>query len=282
MTVELSTFKFSDRDFRQIRDLIKQKTGIHLSEHKSQMVYSRLTKRLRHFGLNSFSDYLRLVRDDKVELTEFVNALTTNLTHFFREPHHFDFLRDTALPEAMARRGSGQAIKIWSAACSVGMEPYSILITLAEALSSADFARVELYATDLDSNVLDKAKAGVYDQAAVSKLPANQLKRFFRRGTGRNAGLVRVNQELREKVRYEQLNFFDSWAAELPSDFDVVFCRNVLIYFTSEDQARVVKKIAERMVSGGYLFLGHSESLFRKSDDFEFLGKTTYRRGGAH
>ncbi len=264
-------FTFTDADFRRVCGLIHARAGIALGEHKREMVYSRLSRRLRARGLTSFDAYLApLERDaDAPEWEAFVNALTTNLTAFFREPHHFPLL--AAHVAALAR-----PVSVWCAAASTGEEPYSIAMTLAETLGHhAGASRV--HATDIDTQVLARAQAGVYPAERVSALDATRLRRFFLRGRGPEDGRVRVRPELARMVTFDVLNLRDPhW--RLPVPFDIVFCRNVMIYFDKSMQAQILQRLARCLVPGGLLFAGHSENFTQLTREFQLRGQTVYQR----
>ncbi|WP_343836486.1 CheR family methyltransferase [Halomonas beimenensis] len=261
----------TDADFARIRQLIYQRAGIVLAEHKREMVYSRLAKRLRHHGLIRFSDYLaRLERQPEAKEWEaFTNALTTNLTAFFREAHHFPLLAD----HVRGRRGP---VRVWSAAASTGEEPYSIAMALTEALGSRG-GEAEVVATDIDTEALEKARVGVYSMEQIHKLDEGRIKRFFQRGRGRHEGLARVRPELKAMVAFEPLNLLaPSWPVKGP--FDAIFCRNVMIYFDKETQARILERFAPLLKPDGLLFAGHSENFSYTTDAFRLRGQTVYVR----
>lgn len=271
-------FGFSSKDFETIRRLVGEHTGIKLSESKQDMVYSRLARRLRQLGLNSFSDYCALLegdseRDGADELVQLVNAITTNLTSFFREPHHFDFVAEKLLPQLLATRPA-KRLRIWSAGCSTGEEAYSLAMVIREQVP-ADWD-VRILATDLDSNVLDRGRAGVYPEERVAQLPRSRLRRWFLKGTGEKSGFVRVRPELTELVTFRQLNLLQPWPFHGP--FDLIFCRNVVIYFDKATQRKLFARYADLLADDGHLFIGHSESLFKVSDRFQSLGNTIYRK----
>lgn len=269
-------FHFTSRDFEHIRDMVGARTGIVLSEHKMDMVYGRLARRLRQLSLQSFREYLsRLEDEDDHELVEFTNALTTNLTAFFREPHHFEYLAGTALPQLLRNRPN-KRLRIWSAGCSTGEEPYTIAMTLHEAVPLIRSWDVKILATDLDSNVVATGKAGIYEQARVNGISKPRLQRWFRQGQGGNAGKVRVSSALRELITFKQLNLMHQWPMQGP--FDVIFCRNVVIYFNKETQRELFSRYADMLADDGYLFVGHSESLHKVTDRFQLLGKTVYKK----
>ncbi|MBF8221193.1 protein-glutamate O-methyltransferase CheR [Halomonas sp. 328] len=261
--------ELTEADFSRIRELIYQRAGIVLAEHKREMVYSRLAKRLRHHGLTRFGDYLaRLERQPQAKEWEaFTNALTTNLTAFFREAHHFPLLAEHV------RQRSG-AIRIWCAAASTGEEPYSIAMTLAEALGSRA-TQAEVIATDIDTDALARARAGIYPMEQVRKLEEARIKRFFLRGNGRHAGMAKIRPELADRVHFEELNLLaPSWPVSGP--FDAIFCRNVMIYFDKATQARILERFAPLLKPDGLLFAGHSENFSYISEAFRLRGQTVY------
>ncbi len=267
-------FPMSEQDFRVIRELVHEETGINLSDTKRDMVYGRLAKRIRAIGLRSFSEYIGHVRDPAAgEMPHLVNAITTNLTSFFREPHHFDFLRDTALPESVQANRALARLRIWSAGCSTGEEPYSIAITLHEFLQGhARGFDCRILATDLDTNVLQTGSIGVYDISRVESIPAIRKKKYFlRRGDQ-----VRVKEVLRPYIQFRELNLLKPWP--MRGRFDVIFCRNVLIYFDQPTQQKLFERYAAQLRDGGYLIIGHSETMNPKNPRYDYLGKTIYRK----
>lgn len=267
-------FTFTDRDFRFIAKVIGDHAGIVMSEAKRDLVYRRLQSRLRAQNLTKFSEYCNLLQeDDGEELEYFVNALTTNLTSFFREQHHFDFLENDLLPSLIKNKGS-KTLRVWSAGCSTGEEPYSIAMTLAEMLPHGWDARI--LATDLDSDVLAKAAQGIYREERTDGIPKARLKRWFHRGKGSRAEMVRVVPELRDLITFKQLNLLADWP--LKGSFDIIFCRNVVIYFDKSTQAVLFDRFAQQMQTDGHLFIGHSETLNKVSDRFSLLGNTIYHR----
>ena len=265
-------FEFTPEDFRLVQRMIHERAGISLAESKREMVYSRLSRRLRARGMTRFADYLGALvsgRDEK-EWEHFTNALTTNLTSFFREAYHFPVLAEHAL----AHRRAGRPYRVWCCAASTGEEPYSIAITLAEAFGSMK-PPAEIVATDLDTEVLATAQAGVYEESRVEQLSHERLRRFFLRGTGSSGGLVRVRPELASMVRFSQLNLLAaSWPQWRP--FDAIFCRNVMIYFDKPTQYRVLRRFAPLLEPDGLLFAGHSETFHQAADLFELRGHTVY------
>ena len=272
---EVKEFRFTDRDFQYLRQLVNRETGIVITAAKREMVYSRLSRRLRALSLTDFEDYCRVLeRDEQGELNAFINAITTNLTSFFREPHHFDHLQNIVVPDLLNKNAASRRIRIWSAGCSTGEEPYSIAIAMAEVLPDDWDCRI--LATDIDTDVLMKAERGIYPLERVASLPQSRLKRWFSRGSGTNQGLTRVGPELREMITFRRLNLMEEWPVNGP--IDVLFCRNVVIYFDKETQRSIFDKFAERMAENSRLFIGHSESLFKITNRFELIGQTIYRK----
>ncbi|KMY86595.1 Chemotaxis protein methyltransferase CheR [Candidatus Paraburkholderia calva] len=263
-------FEFTSADFARIRELIHRRAGISLSDHKRDMAYSRLARRLRACGLETFKQYLdRLeANDDSAEWEAFTNALTTNLTAFFRESHHFPILAD------FAKRRS-QPFSVWCSAASTGEEPYSIAMTLVETLGDHAAGQCTIYASDIDSQVLQKADAGVYSLDQVKALPTKRLKRFFLKGMGAHAGLVKVRPELRAMVDLGRVNLTDA-RYDVKGPFDVIFCRNVMIYFDKPTQGQVLSRFKPLMKPGALLFAGHSENFTYVTQAFRLRGQTVY------
>jgi len=263
-------FSFQAADFERVRKLIYQHAGISLSPVKQDMVYSRLARRLRATNCRSFSEYLdALEKGDSSEWERFVNSLTTNLTSFFREPHHFPIFA-----EHLQKLGNRRPIRVWCSAASTGEEPYSIAITVAETFGS-NSSHVSIIASDLDTSVLETARKGVYSADRVEKLSPERLRRFFLRGTGAQEGYVAVRPELKEMVQFQRLNLLDtSYAVKGP--LDVIFCRNVMIYFDKPTQYKILSRFAPMMQPDGLMFAGHSESFMHAADLFRSLGKTVY------
>ncbi|HEX4612263.1 MAG TPA: CheR family methyltransferase [Urbifossiella sp.] len=262
-----------DDEFEAVRAALHRAAGIVLGDTKRVMVCSRLARRMRHHGSRTVADYLRVLAADPTgaERQEFVNALTTNKTDFFREPHHFDFLRDTVVPRARA----GRRLRVWSAGCSTGEEPYTIALTLRDHCPAADGWDVKVLASDIDTAVLAAAGAGVYPAERVADLPPDLLARHFLRGTGANAGKVAVRPGVRDLVTFRQINFTAAWP--IRGKFDIIFCRNAMIYFDREGQRRLLARFAAHLEPDGFLIVGHSENLYGVSDDFAPLGQTVYR-----
>jgi chemotaxis protein methyltransferase CheR len=262
-------FVWSDQDFARVKALIYQKAGISLHEGKHAMVYSRVSRRLRETGHSSFRSYLDwLEHHDGAEWQEFINALTTNLTAFFRESHHFE-----ALAELLRARPL-HPWRIWCAAASTGEEPYSIAMTCAEVLGAK--GQYQIVNSDIDTKVLATAQRGVYKLEAAKGLSSERLQRFFLRGKGANAGQMRVKPELQKHLSFQCVNLVQ----ELPlrESFDVVFCRNVMIYFDAATQRAVLERIHRVMAPGGTLFVGHAENFSDARQLFRLRGKTVYER----
>ena len=265
-------YPFSPGDFRRARELIAKLAGIALAEHKENMVYNRLARRLRSTGIGNFGEYLDLVEQpDGVERGQFVNALTTNLTSFFREGHHFEMLATYAAARRRSAPGGGR-LRVWSGACSTGEEPYSAAIALREAECPA-----EIIATDIDTEVLSRARRGSYALEAVDNMNPERLRRFFLKGVGPNEGRIMVRPELQAMVRFSPCNLQGN---DWPSGerFDVIFCRNVMIYFSKESQRQVLDRFVDVLRPGGLLFVGHSESYATGHAALRNCGKTAYER----
>lgn len=281
MTTEsIREFSFSRRDFDFLRRIANERTGIVVNDDKFDMFYARLSRRVRKLGLNDFSQYCKFIKNDKggEEVLELVNAITTNLTSFFRENHHFEYLRDTALPELKNENRNERKIRIWSAGCSTGEEPYSLAITLKENLPATGGWDARILATDIDSNVLSQASKGVYALDRINGIPKPQLRRWFMKGQGKQAGTARLKPEVRSLIDFGQLNLMEKWTVDGP--MDVIFCRNVVIYFDRASKTKLIDRYADNLKDGGYLFVGHSESLFKITERFQLIGNTIYQKVG--
>lgn len=275
-----SRFCLDPADFRRIAHLVHREGGISLPEAKAVMVRARLARRLRALGIGSFAAYADLVEGTGEaaarEREEMLSAITTNVTRFFREPHHFDTLRHRVLPGLAARARAGERVRLWSAGCSTGEEPYSLALTVLDALPEAASLDVRILATDLDRSVLAAGAAGVYPGRATQSIPPPLRTRYFRRPSGREAGYA-VGPELRALVTFRQLNLARSWP--LRGRFDAILCRNVVIYFDEATERRVWSGLAERLLPGGWLFIGHSERIDTGAlPAFESDGVSSYRR----
>ncbi|MGQ0587630.1 MAG: CheR family methyltransferase [Gammaproteobacteria bacterium] len=276
---EVRQFEYTQRDFERVRRMIHARAGISLGPSKLNMVYSRLSRRLRAVGLGSVRSYLDGLEDNEAtpEWEAFTNALTTNLTSFFREAHHFATLRDHL--QRRTATDPARPARIWCAAASTGEEPYSIAMTAVDAFGSFT-PPVSILATDVDTQVLATGRAGVYPMERVEALDRGLQRRFFRRGTGAREGSVCVAGELAALVRFEPLNLLDArWPIRAP--LDAIFCRNVMIYFDEATRRELLCRFAPLLAPDGLLFMGHSESLLRASDLFRPCGRTVYRLAGA-
>jgi chemotaxis protein methyltransferase CheR len=268
---EERTFAFDDRDFRRVCRMIHQRAGISLGAHKRDMVYSRLARRLRARGIECFSDYLDAVDDGGDEEQQFVNALTTNLTSFFREAHHFPLLA-----AQLRAAGGNRPLHVWCCAASTGEEPYSLAITACEAFDTLA-PPVRILATDIDTAVLQSAARGVYPLDRIDAIDPARKRRFFQRGSGANAGLCRVRPELRALVEFRPLNLLERDYGLRRGAYLAVFCRNVMIYFDKPTQYAVLQRIVPLLSDGGRLYAGHSESFNHAADLISSCGRTVYR-----
>lgn len=268
-------FELLDGDFDALREIIKIRAGIHLSVGKKELVYGRVSRRLRHLKLRSFAEYRALLESNEDELVEFCNAMTTNLTSFFRESHHFDYFREQVLEPRLRDPRASRRIRIWSAACSSGEEPYSIAMVVRETLQDLRNWDVRILATDLDTEILARAMAGVYPEDRLKALTRQRMLTHFSAIPGR-PGHFSVAPELASLITFKQLNL----TRDLPMSgpLDAIFCRNVIIYFDKDTQRDLFARIAVLQRSDDVLFLGHSESLFKVSDEYVLQRKTIYRR----
>lgn len=262
----------SDNEFNQFRELMRQLAGVELPSTKKQMVSGRLNRRLRACGMKSFGDYYRLVNSGQQpdELERVVDLLTTHETYFFREPRHFEVLSQAVLP-TLSR---GAPLRFWSAACSTGEEAYTLAMVLADEIG--DKARWEILASDISLEVLERARKGVYSMSRIDGIPRDYLRRFCLRGVGDAAGTLMISPELRQRVRFERVNLSADMRAV--GFFDVVFLRNVLIYFDAASKREIVSRIARQMKPGSWLFIGHSETLSGLELPFRQETPTVYRR----
>lgn len=277
MTAINRQYTLADSDFEFFQRLITVQTGIVINETKKELVYSRLSKRIRALGLSGFKEYIDLLRnvDSKDELVAVINAITTNLTAFFREEHHFEYIEKTLLPELIRKKRDNKTIRVWSAGCSTGEEPYSLAMVLAENLS-ADWDW-KILATDIDTDVLNTARSRVYSAERITGISPERQKRWLKKGTGPNSGLVQIKKSLGEHISFKPLNLMDSpWP--MSGKFDFIFCRNVIIYFDMPTKKKLVERYADQLVDDGHLFIGHSESLFQVTDCYDSVGNTIYRK----
>jgi chemotaxis protein methyltransferase CheR len=268
-------------EFEYLRAFVLEHCGIALGEHKHQLVQGRLQRRLRALKLRNFASYCELLRSDPYsELGELASAISTNVTAFFREVHHYDLLVNELLPRWLhEKRREGDRLRIWSAGCSTGEEPYALAMVLAEAIEqSGSKVDAKILATDLSPQALETARKGVYSLERLAGISAERCRRWMLRGEGEYEGLACVHPRLRELVTIEPLNLLHPWPMRGP--FDAIFCRNVVIYFDQPTKQRLFRRYAELLPTGGYLFLGHSESLHGVNDQFELIGRTVHRKIG--
>ncbi len=270
---ESREFRFTKAHFQHLSQLVTREIGIQLPDHKERLVYGRLVRRLRELQLTDCEDYIRVLEDPKSgEMGEFVNAVTTNVTSFFREPHQWKALRETLLPDILANKRD-KRLRIWSAGCSTGQEPYSIMMCLSEFFDKS--WDIRLLATDLDTKVIETAAAATYKEEAVKGFTKEQKRSWLFQGSGEQSGMVMVRPEFRTNVTYKQLNLLKPWPFQGP--FDMIFCRNVMIYFDKELMYKLVHRFEEKLVPGGLLFIGHSESLMGGDFRLEAITKNTYQ-----
>lgn len=276
ISFEEKEFPFTDKDFRFIQELVGERTGIVLSDIKRTMVYSRLARRIRKLDVTSFSEYCKLLESgDEAELIAFTNAITTNLTSFFREAHHFDYLKHTVFPE-IEHKKRDRRIRIWSAGCSSGEEAYSIAMTVLDYFRHKQGWDIRILATDLDHDMVERAASGLYNEERVTGLDEKHLKKYVKKGRGEFSGKVKMSDDLMDLITFKQLNLLHEWPFHGP--FDIIFCRNVVIYFSKDTQRELFDRYADMMVDDAPMFIGHSESLFKVSDRFRPLGRTIYRK----
>jgi len=274
-------FRITDKEFRAFRELIFAEAGISLSDAKRVLVCSRLSRRLRHYGFQTFSQYYEyLMSGDPSgdERLKMINCITTNKTDFFREMHHFEYLRGQFFPELRERvlRGAARRLRIWSAGCSSGEEPYSIAMTVRDAFGFLPGWDIKMLASDIDTDMLRVAERAIYPAERLDSVPAEYQRRYFLRGRGEWAGYFKVRSELRDFVTFRRINFAEpSWP--IHTRFDVIFCRNVIIYFNRETQRRLFERLAAYLQPDGCLMVGHSESLQWLSDMFVLVRGTIYR-----
>lgn len=265
-------FVFTQVDFERIRSLIRDRVGISLSEKKRDLVYSRIARRLRALQLKHFSDYLDFLLVHDHEMQDFINALTTNLTAFFRESHHFDHLSKHMLKQCAE---SKQPFRIWSSACSTGEEAYSIAMTAIETFGTWK-PPVTILATDVDTHVLAQAKAGIYGSERVEKLSDERMRHFFFRGKGSKQGSVKIRPEVQSLIQFKPFNLLaDQWP--IKGQLDAVFCRNVMIYFDKPTQYKILSHFHPLLVERGLLYAGHSESFQHAADLFKSQGQTIFK-----
>jgi chemotaxis protein methyltransferase CheR len=271
--------QLGDAEFEFIRHVVGENAGIVLGPNKRQLVQGRLARRLRELGLPTYEAYCDYLRDaGPEELVGLINAITTNVTSFFRENHHFEALASFMLPEAMKRNAASRRLRIWSAGCSTGEEPYCIAMVASEVLPATPRYDFKILATDIDSDVVAAGASGIYPLDRMSTVSEERLKRFFQKGTGEHAGCAIARDSLKSLIAFRTLNLLHSWPMKGP--FDVIFCRNVMIYFDQPTREKLVSRFSDMLAPGGYLCIGHSESIHAGTAPFKLVGKTIYRRDG--
>ncbi|MFZ5570778.1 MAG: CheR family methyltransferase [Thermodesulfobacteriota bacterium] len=272
--------ELQDRDFHRLTDLVYRKCGIHLNDNKRELLRARLGKRLRSRGLRSFNEYYRLLteEDDGEELTRMLDSISTNLTRFFREEKHFEFLRREVLPAVAGSPRAGERLKlrVWSAGCSSGEEPYSLAMWILETWGRESKPDLRILATDISTKVLAGAVQGVYHQSRVHSVPGDFQRRYFQKGCGNWQGYLRVKADLRRIIEFRRLNLMEPFS--FPEPFDFIFCRNVMIYFDRAMQERLINRFHGCLREGGYLFVGHSESLMSLSHPYRYVCPAVYQR----
>ncbi len=271
------SYDITDKEFELFRNMIYRETGIDLSERKKRLVIARLSKRLRALELNSFTDYYNYLQEGRnadTELVLLINRITTNKTDFFREMHHFDYLKHELLPKIISagEHGGSRTLRIWSAGCSSGEEPYSIAMTVLDSFSKTRGWDIKILATDLDTEVLTKASQGVYNTQTVAPVPADYISRYFRR----SGSDYEVTPEIKNLIYFRKLNFMNPFPMKRP--FDIIFCRNVIIYFDAKTKQELMTKFHNQLKDQGHMFIGHSESLMHMKDKFRYIKNTIYQK----
>lgn len=260
--------RLTKEEFEKFRLLIKKITGIHMRDEKISLVQSRLAKRLRNFGFRSYLQYYELIQEDAKELQVFIDTITTNETSFFREPHHFDFLKN----EVFAKIGTD--VRVWSAACSIGAEAYSTAMICDDALSRRNL-KWEIFCSDINVDVIEQARRGLYQNKFIPQIPESYLKRYCLRGYGKYEGYFMIEESLKERLSFRRLNLMETIPDEI-GEFNVIFLRNILIYFNNPERKFIVENVAKKLKKGGYLLIGHSESLFNITQCVKQVKPTIY------
>ena len=270
-------FAFSDADFRSLVQLAREQAGIALSDSKRNLVYTRVSRRLRALGLTAFKEYRTYLSENAGELESFINAISTNLTKFFRESHHFDHFRShVAVPFINGTRRSDGRFRVWSAGCSTGEEPYTIACVLAHEIPAGSRHDIRILATDIDTDVLGKAGRGLYPAGAFETVPRLYRDYFEPAGDARNAENLRATEDIRTLIAFRRLNLIEPWPFR--GKFDAIFCRNVIIYFDNATKASLIERFIQSIKPGGFLYIGHSESFHGSHPELQLVGRTTYRR----
>lgn len=269
-------FLFTEKDFNYLRKVANEYSGITVSDDKYDMYYARIAKRVRKLGFSDFSEYCSYLKNNhEKEFTDFINSITTNLTSFFRENYHFEYLESHIIPQHKQKHAAKKSFRVWCAAASTGEEPYSIAMTLAENFNVNNW-KIDFLATDIDSEVLKTARNGVYESQRISNLSKSRKARWFRKGSGDNKGVVRVDAQLRDMISFKRLNLIQEWP--IKKKFDLIFCRNVFIYFDGPTKEMILERFYDLLNDDGYLILGHSESIHSMNNDYVTAGHTIYRK----
>ncbi|WP_070963775.1 CheR family methyltransferase [Vibrio sonorensis] len=265
-------FEFTDKDFKFVQWFLHKNVGIYLSDRKRTMVYGRVSRQIRRLGLQRFAEYREVIERDDEERISFINCLTTNKTQFFREYHHFEFMEKVMMKEWKSQ--GLKSLRIWSAGCSTGEEPYSFISSLYHCGAFQWFDEIGIVASDLDTNVLNTAKDGVYSEEALDSIPNGYLKPCFVKGRGDRQGQIKVSGTLQKFIDFRQINLLDEWPFE--NEFDIISCRNVMIYFDKQTQEKLLSRFYQQLKPNGILFIGHSESVGACAPMFRHLGHTIY------
>ena len=274
--MEIQAYSITEADFHWVRKRIKTEAGIDISPSKIDLVTGRISRRLRTLGFDEFSEYRELLESgqNQQEASEFVNILTTNVTSFFREPHHFDRLKEFFLEE-----NTKEVFRVWSAGCSSGEEPYSIAMALSDVRTARSGLReIKVLGTDIDTQILEQARRGIYPIDKLPSLESSELKRCFLKGKAKHTGSAKLKTEIMSLVAFRKLNLMNVWPFK--KTFDCIFCRNVMIYFDKPTRDKLVTRFAGALNPGGRLFIGHSEAIDSDHELLEPLGQTVYRRRG--
>lgn len=265
-----------EASFKRLSSILHRECGIVLSESKKSLAVSRLSRRLRHLSLNDFATYCNVLESDENERREMIALLTTNVTQFFREAHHFDSLRDDIFPQLVEKARSGERVRIWSAGCSSGQEPYSIAMTLLELCPDAKRYDIKILATDIDPNMIRNGQEGVYRDVEKAQMPGDRLKKFFEKSPSDDSSW-KVTGAPRELISFAELNLIGEWP--MKGTFDVIFCRNVVIYFDADTQAKLWTRFSQILKPAGHLFVGHSERVSGPaSSGLNLIGTTHYQK----
>jgi chemotaxis protein methyltransferase CheR len=273
-------FKMTDEDFGRLSSFVYEELGIKMPYQKKVMLQARLQKRVADLKFNSFKEYIDFVfskEGQEDEIIKMIDLITTNKTDFFRESSHFDFLTETVLPQICATKNARRVIRLWSAGCSSGEEPYTIAIVMKEFLVNHPDFDFEIYATDISMRILHKAAMAIYPEERISMIPLSLKKKYFLKSKDPSNKTVRLIPEIRSKITFNRLNFMDQYYA-IEKEFDIVFCRNVLIYFDRATQQEVICKLASKLRTDGYFFLGHSESITNMKVPLQQIKPTIFRK----